>query len=131
MIKEALSIEKMFSENDYKGCVTFDGFMLERGDRSILILATHSVRSMVDGEITEPERFTGAMAILLARLSGASSMTKVTFGEDVDLIKDNEFKSYTISFTKMNNPLKMRRKIFAPVLKAAFAVLFSVYEACS
>lgn len=37
-----------------KGCVTFDGFMLERGDRSILILATHSVRSMVDGEITEP-----------------------------------------------------------------------------
>ena len=103
MIKEALSIEKMFSENDYKGCVTFDGFMLERGDRSILILATHSVRSMVDGEITEPERFTGAMAILLARLSGASSMTKVTFGKDVDLIKDNEFKSYTISFTKMNN----------------------------
>ena len=102
MVKEALNIEKMFSENDYKGRVTFDGFMLERGSESILILATHSVRSMIDGEASEPERFTGAMAVLLARLSGASSITKITFGEDIDLIKDSEFKSYTISFTKMN-----------------------------
>ena len=52
MVKEALSLEKMFSENDYKGCVTADGFILERGNKSILILATHSVRSMVDGGIT-------------------------------------------------------------------------------
>ena len=102
MVKEALNIEKMFSENDYKGRVTTDGFMLERGNRSILILATHSVRSMIDGEVTEPERFTGAMAILLARLSDASSITKITLGEDVDLIKDSKFKSYIISFTKMN-----------------------------
>ena len=80
MVKEALSIERMFSENDYTGHATFDGFMLERGSRSILILATHSVRSMVDGEVTEPERFTGAMAILLARLSDASSITKITLG---------------------------------------------------
>ena len=103
MVKEALNIEKIFSDNDYKGNVTADGFMLERGNKSILILATHSVRSMIDGEITEPERFTGAMAVLLARLSDSSSITKITFGEDIDLIKDSKFKSYTISFTKMNN----------------------------
>ena len=86
MVKEALNIEKMFSENDYNGYATADGFILERGNKSILILATHSVRSMVDGVITEPERFTGAIAILLARLSDSSSITKITFGEDIDLI---------------------------------------------
>ena len=61
-----------FSVNDYRGLPDAPAFSVVEGELPVIVSASHAVSQLREGRVKPSDDFTGAMALVVAELSGAS-----------------------------------------------------------
>ena len=68
-----------FSVNDYRGLDDAPPFSIVEGELPVVVSAPHAVSQLREGRVKPSDDFTGAMALAVAELSGASSIVASRF----------------------------------------------------
>ena len=63
-----------FSVNDYRGLPDALPFSVVEGELPVIVSAPHAVSQLREGRVKPSDDFTGAMALVVAELSGASAI---------------------------------------------------------
>lgn len=63
-----------FSVNDYRGLADAPAFSVVKGVLPVVVSAPHAVSQLREGRVKPSDDFTGALALAVAELSGASSI---------------------------------------------------------
>ena len=63
-----------FSVNDYRGLPDAPPFSVVEGELPVIVSAPHAVSQLREGRVKPSDDFTGAMALVVAELSGASAI---------------------------------------------------------
>lgn len=75
LIEHMASIELgRFSVNDYRGLPDAPAFSVVEGKLPVIVSAPHAVSQLREGRVKPSDDFTGAMALVVAELSGASAI---------------------------------------------------------
>lgn len=64
-----------FSVNDYRGLPDAPPFSVVEGELPVIVSAPHAVSQLREGRVKPSDDFTGAMAVVVAELSGANAIT--------------------------------------------------------